>query len=82
MSELVVKHWEDHSSLDLVLNDPDLSQHCQVAQQDYPLSIFSSTIPLLLSSWTVTDQAASKSHSHTKAGRAHLPQAFRGGVEQ
>lgn len=50
-------------------------------QQDYSLSIFSSTISLLLSSWSMTGQVASKSHSHTETGSTYFPKSFGGRVE-
>lgn len=48
----------------------------RAVQQDQPSSIFSSTVPLFLSSCAVTGQAAFKSHSHTKAGSGCSPQVL------
>lgn len=63
------KGWNVRTSHKILGRNQQLRPIPQMAQQDQPLPIFSSAVPLLLSSWVMTSQEAFVSHSHGEAGR-------------
>lgn len=80
MLELVIKYWEEPSSLGLFLKLP-ITRAAQRKRpgQIGPYHYFLQQIHPLLSSWAVTGQGAFKAAATQRLAEGFLPQSLRGG---